>query len=204
LRRPKTSLQRTRRQSLRFFLLAAELDIVRRSKYGTYMTTVRAEEPSDVSAIRQVNELAFETSTEARLVDVLREGARLLVSLVAEDEGRVVGHIAFSRVRIASALDLFGLGLGPMAVLPSFQNRGIGSRLVREGLLRCRALGACFVVVLGHAHFYPRFGFVTASQFQLSCSWPVPEGVFMAIELNSGSLAGAEGPVSYEPEFNDT
>lgn len=179
------------------------LEAVRGSKNPGWMTTIRAEGPADIQAIRQVNELAFEAATEARLVDALRVRAKLLVSLVAENEGCVVGHIAFSRVDAASTGELLGLGLGPMAVLPSFQKQGIGSSLVREGLRRCKELGASFVVVLGHPHFYPRFGFLPASQFRLSCSWAVPEGVFMAIELNSGALANAEGLVTYEPEFND-
>jgi putative acetyltransferase len=167
------------------------------------MSTTRAERPSDVPAVRQVNELAFATPAEARLVDLLRERGKLALSLVAEEGGRVVGHIAFSPVSIAGRPRLRGLGLGPMAVIPSCQKQGIGSGLVREGLARARRLGADFAVVLGHPLFYPRFGFVAASAFLLSCAWPVPEGVFMAIELRSGSLANAGGLVSYQPEFDD-
>ena len=167
------------------------------------MTTVRSERASDVQRIREVNQAAFETSAEASLVGLLRERGKLLVSLVAESDGEIVGHIAFSRVYLASNPGLHGLGLGPTAVIPTHQRQGIGSQLVRAGLHRCAALGAQFVVVLGHPDYYPRFGFFPASQFRLSCSWPVPEGVFMATELISGALASAEGLVSYEPEFND-
>ena len=167
------------------------------------MPTIRAERPSDIRAVRHVNELAFETPAEARLVDRLRRRGKLAVSLVAENGGHIVGHIAFSPVTIATRPQIKGLGLGPMAVSPSYQKQGVGSQLVREGLSRCRDLGAQFAVVLGHRHFYPRFGFVPASSFLLSCRWSVPEGVFMAIELKSGALAGGEGLVCYEPEFND-
>ena len=154
------------------------------------MTTVRAENPRDVEDIRGVNELAFETPAEARLVDRLRERGKLLLSLVAEDYGRIMGHIALSRVDVASRPDVFGVGLGPMAVVPTSQNQGVGSQLVRDGLSQSAALGARFAVVLGHPGFYPRFGFLPASRFRLSCSWPVPDEVFMAVELVAGALAG--------------
>ena len=167
------------------------------------MVTIRAEIPADLQAIREVNETAFETPAEARLVDRLRQRGKLLVSLVAEEAGRVVGHIAFSRARLSAAPGTFGLGLGPMAVIPSCQNRGIGSRLAVQGLSQCVRLGAHFVVVLGHPHFYPRFGFLPAARFRLACKWPVPEGVFMALETRPGSLADAGGLVSYEAEFDD-
>ncbi len=165
--------------------------------------TIRAERASDIGAIRRVNEAAFGTDAEARLVDLLRDRGKLLVSLVAERGGRVVGHIAFSRVRLAAGDEPFGVGLGPMAVAPAYQRLGIGVRLVRFGILQCRLLGARFVVVLGHPHYYPRFGFQPASQFGLSCAWPVPEGVFMAMEIQPGALANVRGRVSYEPEFDD-
>lgn len=164
---------------------------------------IRAERPGDGPAIARVNALAFETPAEARLVDALRAGGRLAVSLVAERGGEVVGHIAFSPVRANSHPDAIGLGLGPMAVLPELQRRGIGSRLVREGLERCSAAGAAFAVVLGHPEYYPRFGFRPASACRLTCKWPVPEGVFMAMELEAGALADVSGMVCYEPEFDE-
>lgn len=167
------------------------------------MTTVRAEVPGDAAAIRRANELAFETPAEARLVDLLRERGKLLVSLVAVEAGGVVGHIAFSRARLASRPASYGVGLGPMAVVPARQRAGIGSELVRAGVRECAAAGATFAVVLGHPDYYPRFGFVPASRFSLTCRWPVPEGVFMVMELTPGALAGAGGAVSYEPEFDD-
>lgn len=166
------------------------------------MITTRAETADDHEAVRRVNELAFETAAEANLVDALR-AVRPHVSLVAEEEGRVVGHIFFSPVTFESGeTGALAMGLGPMAVLPEMQRRGVGSRLVREGLEECRRLGAVAVVVLGHADYYPRFGFARASAKGLRCKWPVGDEHFMAAELRPGALDGVRGLVEYRPEFD--
>lgn len=167
------------------------------------MISIRAEQTQEVEAIRRVNEQAFETAAEADLVDLLRARGKLVVSLVACTEDQIVGHIAFSQATIASSLHLRGLGLGPMAVLPSMQKRGIGSGLVRAGLEQCRAKGIDYVIVLGHPQFYPRFGFVPAGRFGIRSAWPVPDDAFMALELRPDALAGACGLAAYEPEFNE-
>ena len=93
------------------------------------------------------------------------------------------------------------VGLAPMAVAPGHQRKGIGSHLVREGLARCRAAGVAGVVVLGHAEYYPRFGFVPAQQFGLRCEYDVPADVFMALELTQGALRGVSGLVRYHAAF---
>jgi len=163
---------------------------------------VRAESTDDYAAVRQVNEQAFGRVEEAALVDALRGRAGPNISLVAEMHGRIVGHIFFSSVRVESEAGEFAaLGLAPMAVLPEFQNRGIGSELVRRGLEESRRLGHEIVVVLGHPEYYPRFGFVPARGKGLSCEYPVPDEVFMALELSEGALAGRRGLVKYGPEF---
>jgi len=167
------------------------------------MTTVRPERDGDVEAIHYINRLAFDTAAEARLVDLLRERGKLLLSLVAEHHGQAVGHIVFTRVIAESRPELRGVGLGPMAVVPSLQRRGIGSLLVQAGLAECLAIASDFAVVLGHPHYYPRFGFAPASRFGLRCSWQVPDDVFMALEFRPGTLAGAAGLVQYQPEFNE-
>jgi putative acetyltransferase len=95
------------------------------------------------------------------------------------------------------------LGLAPMAVLPSRQRGGIGSALVRDGLERCRLSGVQAVVVLGHAEYYPRFGFIPASRARLRCEYDVPDDVFMVCELEEGSLAGKAGTIRYHPAFAD-
>ena len=168
------------------------------------MSSVRLEEDGDAEAIRQVNVAAFGGALEADLVDRLRDRGKLLVSMVAQSDLALVGHIAFSRVIVESHAGLRGVGLAPMAVLPPIQARGIGSALVQAGLDRCRRLQYEFAVVLGHAAYYPRFGFMPASRFALRCSWDVPDDVFMALELRPGALAGAAGLVAYEPEFSVT
>jgi putative acetyltransferase len=167
------------------------------------MITLRPERAEDVEAVRRVNEQAFETPAEARLVDLLRARGKLVASLVAETGDQFVGHIAFSPVSIASRPTLRGVGLGPMAVLPAMQKQGIGTGLVRGGLDCCRDMGYDYAVVVGHPEFYPRFGFVPASRFGITCSWEVPEGVFMALELRPQALAGSGGLAMYEPEFNE-
>lgn len=171
------------------------------------MIIIRAESEADLPAVRRINESAFGRPDEATLVDVLRAAAHPQVSLVAVENAEVVGHIFFSPVTIepeddvTTTLATMAMGLAPMAVLPPHQNRGIGSRLVREGLLECRRLNCEAVFVLGHPEYYPRFGFVPASRKGLRCEYPVPDEVFMVTELVEGALGGVRGLVKYHPEF---
>lgn len=163
---------------------------------------IRPEQPDDITAIRRVNLGAFEGTTEADLVDALREQARPIVSMVAEDTGAIVGHILFSPVTLSSLPDLRIMGLAPMAVLPDRQRKGVGSALARAGITACRDLGYEAVVVLGHAEYYPRFGFVPASRFGLRSEYDVPDEVFMARELTPGALQGSgPGTIRYHPAF---
>ena len=164
---------------------------------------IRDEEPHDIPDVRNVNVEAFGQCQEARLVDLLRVGNEVMLSLVAEVDGRLVGHILFSPVRLPAAdHEPPGAGLGPMAVLPGFQSAGIGSKLVREGIQRLRTLGCPFVVVLGHQWYYPRFGFAPASRFHVRCEWEVPDDAFMLLPLDETALAGASGIVRYREEFS--
>ena len=167
------------------------------------MITVRAEQPEDREAIHRVNELAFGRPEEGDLVDNLRASADPFISLVAIVYEQVAGHISFSPVTIESEKGVFtAIGLAPMSVLPEYQNKGIGSSLVREGLKECNRLGHDIVVVLGHSKFYPKFGFSPASLKGLRSEYAVPEEVFMVIELREGALAGRSGLVKYHPEFS--
>ncbi len=167
------------------------------------MMIIRPEEPRDRAAIRQVVEAAFGQPQEAHLVDLLRDHGKVTFSLVAEKDERVVGHILFSPVTIESNDEsLMAIGLAPLAVLPELQNEGIGSQLMHAGLEACRAAGHECVVVLGHPRYYPRFGFVPASRYGVRCEYDVPDEHFMLIELRAGALAGHEGLVKYQPEFN--
>jgi len=163
---------------------------------------IRPENESDCQAVRRVHVAAFPTDAEARLVDSLRAAGRLLVSLVVEVDGAVVGHVAFSPVTIGSADARGGVGLGPVAVHPDFQRCGIGKRLVRDGLAACRADGYAFCVVLGEPAYYTRFGFAPAARWKLTNEYGAgPE--FMACELREGGVPVAGGLVRYAPEFAD-
>lgn len=162
---------------------------------------IRQENEGDELAIQAVNESAFETSEEARLVATLREQAQPLVSLVAEDGGEIIGHIMFSPVALDGHHELNIMGLAPMAVIPERQRQGVGSALVREGLEECKKLGFGAVVVLGHADYYPRFGFVPSVQYGIKSEYDVPENVFMVLELRSGYLDGVTGTIKYHAAF---
>jgi putative acetyltransferase len=162
---------------------------------------IRDELAEDVAAVRAVNQAAFETSAEADLVDALRAQAEPFVSLVADEAGSIAGHICFSPVTLSGHDELKILGLAPMAVLPEQQRRGIGTALVRAGLERCRQLGFAAVVVLGHAEFYPRFGFAPASRLGIGSEYDVPDEVFMALELQAGVLNGKAGTIRYHAAF---
>lgn len=163
---------------------------------------IREEQESDRAAVFAINAAAFSTDAEARLVDALRARAHPTVSLVAEDEGIIVGHIMFSPVTLREHPDRFLMGLAPMAVLPERQHCGIGSALVRAGLERCAALDAGAVVVLGHPDYYPKFGFVPSVGFGVVSTYDVPPEVFMALELTPGSLDGG-GTVAYHAAFDE-
>lgn len=162
---------------------------------------IRPEILTDVPRIHAINCAAFETPAEAGLVDVLREQARPVISLVAEMHGAVIGHILFSPVTLDTDPALPLMGLAPMAVALEHQHSGIGSALVRAGLAQCRANGAAGVVVLGHPEYYPRFGFVPATGYGLRSEYDAPDEAFMALELMPGAFAGRKGLVRYHPAF---
>ncbi len=167
--------------------------------------SIRSEEPGDHTQVFKVNSQAFETDLEAKLVEALRGSVEPLISLVAGVEDRVVGHILFTPVSVdqGSREGAALMALGPMAVLPEFQNRSIGSRLVEEGLARCRALGTEAVFVLGHADYYPRFGFEPARRFALRYKSEELDPYFMVLELLPGALESVSGHVHYSPEFEE-
>ncbi|SDL03766.1 putative acetyltransferase [Catalinimonas alkaloidigena] len=164
---------------------------------------IRQEQAGDQAAIRAVHTAAFETTTEARLVEDLRAQASPLVSWVAEAEGRVVGHILFSPMRLPGHPALVLMGLAPMAVLPAWQRQGVGAALVQAGLEACRQRGVDAVLVLGHPDYYPKFGFVAAARYALRSEYDVPDEVFLLQELRPGALRGVAGTVYYHPAFEN-
>jgi putative acetyltransferase len=163
--------------------------------------TVRPETTGDRLAIHEITTRAFGQSAEADLIDELRLVARPFISLVATEDDAIVGHISFSPVTIGTDTSPDCMGLAPMGVVPERQRRGIGTQLVGAGLEACRRHGIGVVVVLGHPGYYPRFGFVPAHQKGLQCEYPVPDDVFMAMELTPGALRERSGLVRYHPVF---
>ena len=116
---------------------------------------IRIEEAADIPRVHAVNLAAFESATEATLVDALRVQAVDAISLVAEDDDNIVGHIMFSPVRLTGADEIRTMALAPMAVTPERQRTGIGSALVRGGLAECRRQGVEAVFVVGHPSVLP-------------------------------------------------
>ena len=160
---------------------------------------VRPEREDDIDAIRALTERAFRTAphadgTEHLIIDRLRAAGALTLSLVAEEGGAVVGHVAFSPVSVSDG-SAGWYGLGPISVDPSRQGEGIGGGLVREGLARLEALGAAGCVLLGDPAYYGRFGFVADPKLTLD---GVPPEYFMRVAF---SPVYGEGTVSYHPGF---
>jgi putative acetyltransferase len=162
---------------------------------------IRSEQPGDIENIRNVHLKAFETDIEANLVDSLRKTGVELISLVAEENEEVIGHILFSPVTMDEDTKI--MGLAPMAVLPSWQRKGVGTQLINEGLKACEKAGYGAVVVLGHSDYYPRFGFAPSVNLGIKSEYDVPPEVFMVKELQKGALKGISGTVKYHQVFDE-
>ena len=164
--------------------------------------TIRPERPADIPLIRAVNERAFGQPDEAALVDAVRARGERSISLVAVDGERLVGHVLFTPVTIHGPDCAHeAVGLAPLAVDPDYQRRGIGGRLVAQGLDGCRESGYRVAVVLGHPTYYPRFGFVPARLHGIRFELNAPDETFMVLELEPGALAGCTGVARYVQEF---
>ena len=160
---------------------------------------IRAETPADLPAIRSVVTAAFQDAphsagNEAAIVDALREAGALAVSLVAEEEGVVVGHVAFSPVTI-DGRDIGWYGLGPVAVLSGKRRRGIGEALIKAGLARIEELSARGCVVLGDPAYYGRFGFRSDPDLRFA---DVPAKYFQRLVIDGGP---PKGVVDYHRAF---
>jgi len=165
---------------------------------------VREENHDDADAIRVVNEAAFGQPDEAALVDRLRAGGDIVVSLVAQVAGSVVGHVLLSQAAVVDdGARVPCLALAPVAVTPNLWRRGIGSQLIGEALRIAQSRGHRLVVVLGHPKYYPRFGFAPASAMGIRCPYEAPDEAWMVLTLQSGSLEGVAGVVEYATAFGE-
>jgi putative acetyltransferase len=160
---------------------------------------IRKERPGDIPAIRDLNKRAFGQDQEANIVDALRSNGAASLSLVATLNDRVVGHIMYSPAELGQ---LTGAGLGPMAILPEHQRQGIGSKLIDAGNRQLKIAGCPFIVVVGHADYYPRFGFSPARPLGITCEWEVPENVFLLLVLDPGQMRSVSGMAKYRHEFS--
>ena len=149
---------------------------------------IRKATPRDHAIIRAITEAAFDESRfdEAGIVEGVRAEGRMLVELVADDDGEVVGHVLFSRMRSEPGRAI--AGLGPVSVAPARQRSGVGSALCRAGVEACRAAGAEAIVVLSHPPYYPRFGFSAEAAAKVISPY-AGNPAFMALELSERALS---------------
>jgi putative acetyltransferase len=164
---------------------------------------IRKERPGDEAAVFDVNFRAFGRDAEPKIVDELRKNCPDGISLVAEERGKIVGHILFTPAWIdASPMPVHGMGLAPLAVAPECQRRGIGSALIQAGIEALRASGTPFIVVLGHPEYYPKFGFEKASTHGIRCEYDqVPDEAFMIFVFQPQAMEGIHGTAKMRPEF---
>ncbi len=170
---------------------------------------IRQEQPSDYPAVFALVEQAFRDleisdHTEQFLVERLRNTHAFIpeLSLVAEEDGKVVGYILLSKLKIQDSQQAYAsLGLAPVAVLPEYQGQGIGAQLIEQAHRIAKGLGYTSVILVGHENYYPRFGYKPASSFGINFPFDVPDANAMAVELVENGLAGIRGTVVYPPAF---
>ena len=174
--------------------------------------TIRKEVSFDHNWVIELTEKAFETleisdHNEGKLVDKLRKAPTFIeeLSLVAELNGQVVGHILFTPIIIDNGEQQFrSLVLAPVSVLPEFQKMGIGGLLIRAGHQKAKELGFHSVILIGHPEYYPRFGYKPASSWGIKTHYELPtDDVFMSVELTEGALSNVSGMVVFPPEFGE-
>lgn len=169
--------------------------------------TIRQENKADYKKIYELNLLAFEEKEEAVLVDLLRENDEFIpqLSLVALLNDEIIGHILFTKIKIIddNGNENESLALAPMAVLPKYQKKGIGRKLINKGFDIATKLKFKSVIVLGHEHYYPKFGFVPTKKWNIKPPFEVPANAFMGIELVKNSLENISGIVKYPKEFEE-
>ncbi len=163
---------------------------------------LRPETPADIPAICEVTQAAFKTleisnQTEHLVVNALRDAGCLTLSLVADQNGRVIGHIAFSPITISDGTQNW-FGLGPVSVLPAYQRQGVGKALINEGLTQLKNIGAQGCCLVGHPEYYTQFGFKNSTQI----FYPgVPSEAFFCLAFNERN---PHGEVSFHDAFKVT
>jgi putative acetyltransferase len=163
---------------------------------------IREELPADFTTVDELETLAFGRPLEAELVIALRDHAKVTLSLVAEQDGQIVGHVLFSPGRIVGPHGVTPVqAMAPVAVLPSHQGHGIGSALVQAGLEALREAGVGIVIVEGNPRYYTRFGFTDATPLGITCEFNPPPGCFMVQSFTPDALVGVTGIAHFADEF---
>lgn len=165
---------------------------------------IRDQVSGDASRVREINQAAFPGRGGAKAFYQIRESGRPdVISLVAEMDGAVAGHILFTPVNIENkAGDLKGMGLAELAVDPNFHRQGIGRALTDAGVERLKATGCPYVIVIGVPEYYPRLGFQRGSLHGLECQWEaIPDEAFMVLVLDGKALSRVSGVAAYTDRF---
>jgi len=173
--------------------------------------TIRQETPKDHQAVFHLIEAAFQSEPisdhqEQFLVERLRTSPAFIpeLSLVAEVDKKIVGHILLTKLKIKNEQTAFdSLALAPVSVLPNYQRKGIGGQLIKQAHSIAKALGHTSIVLLGHAHYYPRFGYQPAHLFGITFPFEAPKENCMVLALTENGLDGISGTVVYPKEFGE-
>jgi len=170
---------------------------------GDMKLIIREEQERDYDEIYRLHHEAFGRKEEAELISELRKNDGIIISLVALLSNLIVGHILYTPCKINSHRnELTGAALGPMAVLPAYQKKGIGRKIMEESIEIISEAGYPFIAVLGYPEYYSQFGFTPASKQGLQCQWDVADNAFMILPLDSEHMGGITGTVFYRPEFS--
>jgi len=172
---------------------------------------IRQEKPSDFKMVFDLIEKAFKAETlsdhnEQFLVERLRKSSFFIpeLSMIAEFENKVVGHILLTKVKIKNDKEEFSsLALAPVSVLPEYQRKGIGGMLINQAHKTAKELGHKSIVVLGHENYYPKFGYKQTNRYGIELPFDVPKENCMIIALTENGLEGVHGTVEYPKEFNE-
>jgi putative acetyltransferase len=169
------------------------------------MITIREENKNDLIAIKNVNDKAFGQLEEGNIIDKIRASEAQVHSFVAEKDNTIVGHIYYSEAKIDFNNEaIIGMGLAPMSVLPEYQKKGIGKKLINESLEILKKRPISFIIVLGHEEYYPKFGFEIASKYDIKCQWDgVPDEAFMIMILDKEKMSNVHGIAKYRTEWDD-